>query len=69
MLGVQGPFIKSKWSLWGTNIPRVHQKDKRPHERPVGPIIREVIHSWAWGGAPSEVDRHKIGSTQAQTTR
>jgi hypothetical protein len=29
--------------LWGTDIPRVHQKDKRPHERPKGPIIRKVI--------------------------
>jgi hypothetical protein len=34
--------------LWGTDIPRVHQKDKRPHERPVDPIVREVIPSWAW---------------------
>jgi hypothetical protein len=33
--------------LWGTDIPRVHQKDKRPHERPMCPIIREVIPSWA----------------------
>jgi hypothetical protein len=52
--------------LWGTDIPRVHQKDKRPHERPMGPIICEVIPSWAWGRMTSEVDRHKIGSTQAQ---
>jgi hypothetical protein len=29
--------------LWGTDIPRVHQKDKRPHEGPKGSIIREVI--------------------------
>jgi hypothetical protein len=61
-------FNISKFStikLWGTDIPRVHQKDKRPHKRPVGPIIREVIPSWAWGRAPSEVDRYKIGSTQA----
>jgi hypothetical protein len=42
--------------LVGTDIPRVDQKDKRPHERPVGPIIREVIPSWAWGGTSSEVD-------------
>jgi hypothetical protein len=58
-----------KNSLWGTDIPRVHQKDKRPHERLVGPIIREVIPSWAWGRTTSEVDRHKIGSTQAQMAR
>jgi hypothetical protein len=56
-------------SLWGMDIPRVHQKDKRSHERPVGPIIREIIPSWAWERTPSEVDRHKIRSTQAQTAR
>jgi hypothetical protein len=33
--------------LWGTNIPRVHQKDKMPREGPMGPIIRKVIPSWA----------------------
>jgi hypothetical protein len=55
--------------MWGTDIPRVHQKDKRPHERPVGPIIREVIPSWAWERTPSEADRHKIRSTQAQTAQ
>jgi hypothetical protein len=33
--------------LWGTDIPRVHQKDKMPREGPVGPIIRMVIPSWA----------------------
>jgi hypothetical protein len=33
--------------LWGTDIPRVHQKDKMPREGPVGPIIRKVIPSWA----------------------
>jgi hypothetical protein len=49
--------------------PRVHQKDKRSHERPVGPIIREIIPSWAWERTPSEVDRHKIGLTQAQAAR
>jgi hypothetical protein len=38
--------------VWGTDIPRVHQKDKRPHERPVGPIIHEVIPSWAWEERP-----------------
>jgi hypothetical protein len=53
----------------GTDIPRVHQKDKRPHERPVGPIIHEVIPSWPWERMPSEADRHKIRSTQAQTAR
>jgi hypothetical protein len=53
----------------GDGYPRVHQKDKRPHERPMGPIIREVIPSWAWGRTPSEVDRHKIGSMQAQMAR
>jgi hypothetical protein len=55
--------------LWGMDIPRVHQKDKRSHERPMGPIIREVIPSWAWERTPSEVDRHKIRSTQAQMAR
>jgi hypothetical protein len=38
--------------LWGTDIPRVHQKNKRPHERPEGPIIREIIPSWAWEERP-----------------
>jgi hypothetical protein len=38
----------------GGDIHRVHRKDKRPHERPVGPIIRKVIPSWAWGGTSSE---------------
>ena len=42
--------------LWGTNIPRVHWKDKRPHERPVGPITRKVTPSWAEGGTPAKVD-------------
>jgi hypothetical protein len=55
--------------LWGTDIPRVHQKDKRSHERPMGPIIREIIPSWAWERTPSEVDRHKIVLTQAQAAR
>jgi hypothetical protein len=44
-------FFTKKW-LWGTDIPRVHQKDKIPHEKPVGPIIREVIPSWAWEERP-----------------
>jgi hypothetical protein len=42
--------------VWGTDIPRVHWKDKRPHERPKGPINRKVIPSWAWGGTTSEAD-------------
>jgi hypothetical protein len=45
-----------KVSVWGTDIPRVHRKDKRPHKRPVGPIIRKVIPSWAWGGTSNEAD-------------
>jgi hypothetical protein len=45
-----------KEALWGTDIPRVHWKDKRPHERPKGPINRKVILSWAWGGMTSEAD-------------
>jgi hypothetical protein len=64
-----GESGNKKREVWGTDIPRDHQKDKRPHERPVGPIIREVIPSWAWGRTPSEVDRHKIGSMQAQMAR
>jgi hypothetical protein len=47
--------ISLAW-LWGTDIPWVHRKDKRPHERPVGPIIRKVIPSWAWGGTSSEAN-------------
>jgi hypothetical protein len=35
----------------------------------MGLIIREVILSWAWERTPSEVDRHGIGSAQAQTAR
>jgi hypothetical protein len=45
--------------LWGTDIPRVHQKDKMPREGPVGPIIRKVIPSWAWGGTSNKLDRRK----------
>jgi hypothetical protein len=30
-----GPTLSVGRVLWGTDIPRVHQKDKRPHERPV----------------------------------
>jgi hypothetical protein len=33
--------------LWGTDIPRVHWKGKRPHGRPKGPIKRKVTPSWA----------------------
>jgi ribonuclease HI len=40
--------------VWGTDIPRVHWKSKRPHERPKGPINRKVILSWAWGGTISK---------------
>jgi hypothetical protein len=60
--------VTSPW-LWGTDIPRVHWKDKRPHERPKGPIIRKVIPSWAWGRMTSEADRHKAGSVRARTTQ
>jgi hypothetical protein len=49
--GKPGHFIAkcpiSSDSVWGTDIPRVHQKNKRPRERPVGPMVREVIPSWA----------------------
>jgi hypothetical protein len=45
--------------LWGTDIPRVHQKDKMPRKGPVGPIIRKVIPSWAWGGTANKPDRRK----------
>jgi hypothetical protein len=55
--------------VWGTDIPWVHWKDKRPHERPKGPINRKVILSWAWRTTTSEVDRRKAGSVWAQTAR
>jgi hypothetical protein len=45
--------------LWGTDITRVHQKDKMPREGPVGPIIRNVIPLWAWGRMPNKPDRRK----------
>jgi hypothetical protein len=45
--------------LWGTDIPRVHQKDKMPREGPVGPIIRKVIPLWAWGGTSNKPERCK----------
>ena len=38
--------------VWGTDIPWVHKKNKRPHERPKGPIIRKVIPLWAWERRP-----------------
>jgi hypothetical protein len=41
--------------VWGTDIPRVHWKDKRPCERLVGSIIRKVTSLWAEGGAPAKV--------------
>jgi hypothetical protein len=40
--------------VWGTDIPWVHWKGKRPHERPKGPINRKVIPSWAWEGTISK---------------
>jgi hypothetical protein len=51
-------FSSAPWEplVWGTDIPGVHQKDKRPHERLVGPIIRKVIPSWAWGRMSSEAN-------------
>jgi hypothetical protein len=54
-------------SVWGTDIPRVHWKSKRHHERPKGPIHRKVILSWAWGGTISKADRHEAGWVQART--
>jgi hypothetical protein len=50
--------------VWGTDIPRVHQKDKRPHERPKGPIIRKVIPLWAWERQPvKQIDIRQIGAS------
>jgi hypothetical protein len=57
---------QDKEDVWGTDIPRVHWKDKRPHERPKGPINCKVIPSWAWGRTTSEADRHKAGSVRAR---
>jgi hypothetical protein len=48
--------IHGSITLWGMDIPRVHQKDKIPRERPMGPIIRKVTPSWAWGGTSSKAD-------------
>jgi hypothetical protein len=56
---IGGRGDRNKRPLWGTDIPRVHWKDKRPHERLEGPIIRKVIPSWAWGRMTSEADRPK----------
>jgi hypothetical protein len=47
-------FYEAMEKLWGTNIPRVHWKSKRPHERPKGPINCKVILSWVWGGTISK---------------
>jgi hypothetical protein len=55
--------------LWGTDIPRVHQKDKMPRKGPVGPIICKVIPLWAWGGTSDKADRHKARSKRAQMAR
>jgi hypothetical protein len=55
--------------VWGTDIHRVHWKDKRPHERPKGPINRMVTPSWAWGGATRKADRHKSRSVRARMAR
>jgi hypothetical protein len=53
--------------MWGTDIPWVHWKDKRPHERPKSLINHEVTPSWAWGETTSEADRHKAGWAQTRT--
>jgi hypothetical protein len=55
--------------LWGTDIPWVHYKDKRPHVRPKGPIIRNVIPLVGLRGTTSETDQHKARSVQAQTAQ
>jgi hypothetical protein len=67
--GLPPRALSGNRGLWGIDIPRVHWKDKRPHERPEGPIIRKVIPSWAWGRMTSEADRHKAGSVRAQTAQ
>jgi hypothetical protein len=48
-------FTPGSPAVWGTDIPWVHWKDKRPHERPEGPIIRKVTSSWAEGGTLAKV--------------
>jgi hypothetical protein len=55
---LNGPIKEEVYveQLWVTDIPGVHQKDKRRHKRPMGPIIRKVIPSWAWGRTSSEAD-------------
>jgi hypothetical protein len=53
----QRSSVRSTWMLlvlWGTDIPQVHLKGKRPHESPKGPINRKAIPSWAWGGTISK---------------
>jgi hypothetical protein len=52
MRGPVPTLVQTIPRVWGTDIPRVHQKDKRPHERPKGPIIRKVIPLWAWERRP-----------------
>jgi hypothetical protein len=49
-------IVPGKRVLWGTDIPRVHRKGKRPHERPKSPINHKVIPSWAWRGTISKAD-------------
>jgi hypothetical protein len=44
----------SPTQVWGTDVPRVHQKDKRSHERPKGSIVHEVISWWAWERRPAK---------------
>jgi hypothetical protein len=66
---VGGGGINSPHPLWGTDIPRVHWKDKRPHERTKGPINRKVIPSWTWGGMTSEANRRKAGLVRTQTAQ
>jgi hypothetical protein len=66
---IMEPHLSLGWCLWEIDIPQVHGKDKRPHERPEDPIIRKVIPSWAWRRTTSEADRHKAGSVRAQTAR
>jgi hypothetical protein len=55
---------EAKSPMWGTNIPQVHLKDKMPREGPVGPTIRKVIPSWAWGGTSNKPDRCKPRRTE-----
>jgi hypothetical protein len=50
------PWATPLGATFGDGYPRVHRKGKRPHKRPVGPIIRKVIPSWAWGGTSNATD-------------